>query len=421
MSGTIHRALKVRLYPNKEQETQILKTLGSCRFLYNQMLAERIQTYDEWKASGKDVRKLYEHQYKTEKQYKQEFEWLSEVDSISLQQSRIDLSMAYQNFFRSLKGKRKGKSGFPKFHKKGQKDSYRTLNLGTTIAINYETRKVKLPKLGWINYRDLRKNIKGAIKQATVSRTKTGKYFVSILFEQELELEGVEIQPNLKTKGLDMSLSSFYVDDQGNSPAYEYIYRKNEPRLRYLQRQVSKKKKGSSNQKKAQMRVNRIYEKISNSRKDFSQKLSTKLVQENDVIVVESLNLKAMTQCLNLGKSVNDLGYGEFLRQLQYKALWNNKILIEADKWFASSKTCSKCGYVHKKLQLQDRVFNCPSCGFEIGRDWNAGVNLRNYGLKELGLGRPEIKPVEIKTTVDTRNQQVLSEKQEALKSLVSG
>jgi len=421
MSGTIHRALKVRLYPNKEQETQILKTLGSCRFLYNQMLAERIQTYDEWKASGKDVRKLYEHQYKTEKQYKQEFEWLSEVDSISLQQSRIDLSMAYQNFFRSLKGKRKGKSGFPKFHKKGQKDSYRTLNLGTTIAINYETRKVKLPKLGWINYRDLRKNIKGAIKQATVSRTKTGKYFVSILFEQELELEGVEIQPNLKTKGLDMSLSSFYVDDQGNSPAYEYIYRKNEPRLRYLQRQVSKKKKGSSNQKKAQMRVNRIYEKISNSRKDFSQKLSTKLVQENDVIVVESLNLKAMTQCLNLGKSVNDLGYGEFLRQLQYKALWNNKILIEADKWFASSKTCSKCGYVHKNLQLQDRMFNCPSCGFEIDRDQNAGVNLRNYGLKELGLGRPEIKPVEIKTTVDTRNQQVLSEKQEALKSLVSG
>lgn len=377
MSGTIHRALKIRLYPNKEQETQILKTLGSCRFLYNQMLAERIKTYDEWKASGEDVRKLYEHQYKTEKQYKQEFEWLSEVDSISLQQSRIDLSMAYQNFFRSLKGKRKGKSGFPKFHKKGQKDSYRTLNLGTTIAINYETRKVKLPKLGWINYRDLRKNIKGAIKQATVSRTKTGKYFVSILFEQELELEGVEINQDLKTKGLDMNLSSFYVDDQGNSPAYEHIYRKNEPRLKRLQRKVSKKQKGSKNREKAQLRVNRVFEKITNSRKDFSQKLSTKLIRENDVIVVESLNLRAMAQCLNLGKSVNDLGYGEFLRQLQYKALWNNKILIEADKWFASSKTCSKCGYVHKNLQLQDRVFNCPSCGFEIDRDQNAGITSR--------------------------------------------
>jgi len=414
MSGTIHRALKIRLYPNKEQETQILKTLGSCRFLYNQMLAERIKTYDEWKASGEDVRKLYEHQYKTEKQYKQEFEWLSEVDSISLQQSRIDLSMAYQNFFRSLKGKRKGKSGFPKFHKKGQKDSYRTLNLGTTIAINYETRKVKLPKLGWINYRDLRKNIKGAIKQATVSRTKTGKYFVSILFEQELELEGVEINQDLKTKGLDMNLSSFYVDDQGNSPAYEHIYRKNEPRLKRLQRKVSKKQKGSKNREKAQLRVNRVFEKITNSRKDFSQKLSTKLIRENDVIVVESLNLRAMAQCLNLGKSVNDLGYGEFLRQLQYKALWNNKILIEADKWFASSKTCSKCGYVHKNLQLQDRVFNCPSCGFEIDRDQNAGINLKNYGLRELGLGQPESKPVE------TSMHKVESMKQEAVKSLVS-
>lgn len=415
MSGTIHRALKIRLYPNKEQETQILKTLGSCRFLYNQMLAERIKTYDEWKASGEDVRKLYEHQYKTEKQYKQEFEWLSEVDSISLQQSRIDLSMAYQNFFRSLKGKRKGeKVGFPKFHKRGQKDSYRTLNLGTNVSINYETRKVKLPKLGWVNYRDLRKNIKGEIKQATVSRTKTGKYFVSILFEQELELEGVEINQDLKTKGLDMNLSSFYVDDQGNSPAYEHIYRKNEPRLKRLQRKVSKKQKGSKNREKAQLRVNRVFEKITNSRKDFTQKLSTKLIRENDVIVVESLNLRAMAQCLNLGKSVNDLGYGEFLRQLQYKALWNNAILIEADKWFASSKTCSKCGYVHKNLQLQDRVFNCPSCGFEIDRDQNAGINLKNYGLRELGLGQPESKPVE------TSMHKVESMKQEAVKSLIS-
>ena len=415
MSGTIHRVLKVRLYPNKEQETQILKTLGSCRFLYNQMLAERIQTYENWKASGQDIRTLYEYKYKTEKQYKEEFEWLSEPDSISLQQSRIDLSMAYQNFFKSLSGKRKGKSGFPKFHKRGSKDSYRTLNLGNNIAINYDTRKVKLPKLGWITFRDQRCNTKGVIKQATVSRSKTGKYFVSILFEQELELEGVEITPNLKTKGLDMSLSSFYVDDEGNSPAYERIYRKNEPRLKWLQRQVSKKQKGSNNRKKAQLRVNRVYEKIANSRKDFSQKLSTKLVRENDVIVVESLNLRAMAQCLNLGKSINDLGYGEFLRQLQYKSLWNNRILIEADKWFASSKTCSKCGYVHKNLQLSDRTFVCPSCGFEIDRDHNAGINLKNYGLKELGLGQPEIKPVE------TSMHEVESVKQEALKSLVSG
>jgi putative transposase len=205
-----------------------------------------------------------------------------------------------------------------------------------------------------------------------------------------------------------MSLSSFYVDDEGNSPAYERIYRKNEPRLKWLQRQTSKKQKGSNNRKKAQLRVNRVFERITNSRKDFSQKLSTKLIQENDVIVVESLNLRAMAQCLNLGKSVNDLGYGEFLRQLQYKSLWNNKTLIEADKWFASSKTCSKCGYVHKNLQLDDRIYLCPSCGFEIDRDQNAGQNLKNYGLKNLGLGQPENKPVE------TSMHKVDSVKQEA-------
>lgn len=378
------------------------------------MLDERIKAYDSWKESGEDVRKLYEHQYKTEKQYKQEFEWLKDTDSIALQQSRIDLSRAYQNFFKSQSGKRKGKTGFPKFHKKGQKDSYRTLNLGTNIAINYENRKVKLPKLGWITFRDHRCNTKGVIKQATVSRTKTGKYFVSILFEQELKLGGVEINQGLKTKGLDMSLANFYVDDQGNSPAYERIYRKNESRLKRLQKRVSKKQKGSNNRVKAQLKVNRVFERISNSRRDFSQKLSTQLIRENDVIVVESLNLKAMAQCLNFGKSINDLGYGEFLRQLQYKSLWNNKILIEADKWFASSKTCSKCGYVHKQLQLDDRVFVCPSCGFEIDRDHNAGKNLKNYGLKELGLEQPKIKPVE------TSMHKVESVKQEAAKSSVS-
>ena len=408
------RALKIRLYPNKTQETLILKTLGSCRFLYNQMLAERIETYEKLKDQEKRV--LFEHKYKTEKEYKEEFDWMKEVDSISLQQSRIDLSAAYTNFFNSLKGKRKGqKSGFPKFHKRGQKDSYRTIVTANNIKIDFEKSKVKLPKLDWINFKDIRKNIEGTIKQATVSRTCTGKYFVSLLIEQTLELEGVEITSNLKTKGLDMSLTSFFVDDEGNSPAYERIFRNNQEKLAKLQRKVSKKTKGSNKRKKAQLRVNLLYEQIANKRKDFTQKLSTKLIRENDVIVVESLNLRAMAQCLNLGKSINDLGYGAFVNQLQYKSLWNNKILIEADKWFASSKTCSKCGYVHKNLQLSDRVYECSNCGHTLDRDQNAGINLKNYGLKILGLGQPESKPLE------KRVHEALSMKREALKSLVSG
>ena len=397
--GSIMKALKIRIYPTLEQETQILKTIGSCRFLYNNMLAERIQNYESWKQSGQDRKVLYEMKHKTEKEYKIEFEWMKNVDSVALQQSRIDLSSAYQNFFKSLSGKRKGKSGFPKFHKKGRKDSYRTSITNDNIKIDFEERKVKLPKIDWIKFKDLRTNVKGEIRSATVSRTCTGKYFVSILFEQELILKGVELKPSLKTKGLDMSVQNFFVDDEGNSPAYERIHRNNLEKLKFLQRRVSKKQKGSKNRNKAQLRVNLLYEQIANKRKDFSHKLSTQLVKENDVIVVENLNLRAMAQCLKLGKSVNDLGYGAFLNQLKYKTLWNNKILIEADKWFASSKTCSKCGFVHKNLTLQDRVFNCPSCGFEIDRDWNAGINLKNYGLNNLGLGQPNIKPVESKTS----------------------
>jgi putative transposase len=363
------------------------------------MLFERIQTYDAWKVSGNDVRVLYEHEYKTEKQYKEEYEWLKDsVDSQALQQSRINLSMAYQNFFKSLKGKRAGaKVGFPKFKKKRTGSSYRTMMTNNNIAIDFESQKVKLPKAGWLNFRDQRTKIEGIIKSATVSRSSTGKYFVSLLIEQELILSGVEISDKLKDKtiGLDASLQNFFVDDKGNSPAYERLYRKYEPLLKKAQRKMSKKKKGSKNWYKALHKVNLIHEIITNKRKDFTHKLSTELIRNNEVIVVEHLSLRGMSQALNLGKSVMDLGYAEFVRQLSYKSLWNNKTFIQADKWFASSKTCSICGYKNKDLQLSDRFWKCPNCGTDHDRDQNAGINLKNYGLNNLGLGQPEIKPME--------------------------
>jgi putative transposase len=178
---------------------------------------------------------------------------------------------------------------------------------------------------------------------------------------------------------------------------------------------MSKKKKGSKNWYKASHKVNLIHERITNKRKDFTHKLSTELVRNNDVIVVEHLSLKGMSQALHLGKSVMDLGYSEFVRQLFYKSLWNNKTFIQADKWFASSKTCSVCGYKNKDLQLSDREWGCPNCGTDHDRDQNAGINLKNYGLRDLGLGQPESKPVEKELHKDS------SMKQEALKSSVSG
>jgi len=371
------------------------------------MLAERISVYNNWKNSGDDQRALYEHVYKTEKQYKEEYDWMYEADSSALVQSRMNLSNAYQNFFKSLKGQRKGaRVGFPNFKKKRAGCSYRTQCINENISVDYETRKVKLPKLGLVSFRDGKRKIEGAIKSATVSRTPTGKYFVSLLFEQELILDGVMIDDTLKVKtvGLDMSLEKFFVDSDGNSPAYERLYRKYEPLLKKAQRKMSKKRKGSKNWYRALHRVSVIHERIANKRRDFTHKLSSSLVSDYEVIVVENLSLKGMSQALNLGKSVMDLGYSEFVRQLSYKSLWNNRLLIEADKWFASSKTCSFCGFVKKDLLLQEREWDCPNCGRHHNRDHNAGMNLKNFGLKQLGVGNPDFKPVESKTSTESHD-----------------
>lgn len=380
------------------------------------MLRERMQVYETKK---EDKRALFEHKYKTEKQYKEEFEWLSEVDSDTLQQSRINLSSAYTNFFNSLKGIRKGaKIGFPKFKKKSNHESYKIINRGTTIRFNNTLRKVRLAKLGWVTYRNDR-SIPGIIKSAVISKTPSGKYFVSVLYEQELELQGIEINDSLKVIGLDMSLQNFFVDSDGNSPTYERLYRKNEKKLAHYQRKMSKKQKGSKNREKARIKLAKIHEQIANARKDFTHKLSTKIVKENDVIVVEQLSLKGMSQALRLGKSVMDLGYSEFVRQLTYKSLWENKLLIEADRWFASSKTCNFCGFVKKDLLLQERSWDCPNCGRSLNRDHNAGINLKNYGLKELGLKRPDFKSVEMKSSHSEEiRSEDLSMKQKACGSL---
>ncbi|GHV81170.1 transposase [Spirochaetia bacterium] len=391
----INRALKIRIYPNKEQEQFILKNLGCCRFIYNQMLAEHKFVYEQLK---NDKLTLYKYKYKTEKEYKQEFEWLKDADAVALQQSRMDLSIAYQNFFKRLKKKvNSTQLGFPKFHKRGVKDSYRSINNGG-IFIDFNLKKVKLPKISWIKFRDPRIIDDINIKSATISKTKTGKYFVSLLYEKEIFPKQINLtKPNLKTKGLDMSLANLFVDEQGSSPEYKRLFRTYEPKLSKLQQVVSRRQLGSNRRKKAQLRVNKVYEKITNTRKDFNSKLSRHLVNNNDVIVVEDLNLQAMAQSLKLGKSVNDLGYGQFRFMLKYKAQEAGKVFIEANKWFASSKTCHVCGFIKKDLALSERDWVCSSCGEHHHRDTNAAINLADYGLKEIGQGMPKFTLVDIK------------------------
>lgn len=367
----ICKAFKFRIYPSNNQTNLIEKSFGCYRFIYNSMLAERKAAYEKYKD---DRQSLWTYKYKTEKDYKQEFEWLKEVESSSLQQARIDLSSAYTNFFKSISGKSNQSSAFPKFHKKGSKESFRIMMNNSNIKLDFENRKIKIPKIGWVNYRDNREFDASTICSVTISKTKTNKYFVSILCKFEVpDVEKLTYSNDLIIKGLDMSMDKFYIDNEGTYPEYYRLYRNNQKKLAYLQRRVSKKQLGSANRRKAQLKVNKLFEKITNSRKDFIEKLSTKLIAENDVIVIESLNMKAMAQCLNLGKSVNDLAWGMFVNRLSQKIEVTNKLLIKADRFFASSQICHICGYQNKSLTLSDREWDCPVCGAHLLRDENAG------------------------------------------------
>jgi putative transposase len=375
----IQRALKVRIYPTQEQETFINKCLGSNRFLYNQMLAERISVYEKLK-DHKD--QLYGYHYKTEKDYKTEFEFLKEVDSHSLMWSSKDLGTAYSNFYKSLKSLRKGAPvGFPKFKSKhNHNESYKS-SMG--IDIDFEKQELKMLKNAHLKFRNT-KNYKSwyrlpttELKNITISKVPSGKFFASCLFEGDKDYLGIK-KEIVKTTGLDMSMSNFYVDEQGNSPEFHRNYRENEAKLAKEQQKLAPKTKGSKNWEKQRIKVAKVHEKIANKRRNFNHQLSHKLIMENDCIVVENLNLKGMSQALNLGKSVMDLGYSAFVSQLLYKAEWNDKTIILADRWFASSKTCSVCGYVKKDLMLQERKWICPICGKNHERDQNAAINLNN-------------------------------------------
>lgn len=393
------KGLKLRIYPNVQQKILLDKTFGCSRFIYNTMLFERKSVYEQLKDKP---RELYEYKYRTEKQLKEEFDWLKEVDSISLQQSRMNLGVAYENFFKKLKNPKipSSEKGFPKFKKKHHKNSFRTIMVGNNLKIDFENKKIKAPKLGWISYRDDRRieNIK--IHNMTFSRTPSMKYYVSILYEDTVENKP-QIDTNrsdLKVKGLDMSLTNFFVDDEGNSPQYDRNYRKSEQKIKWLSEKISTTK-CTQLKKKLRLRLNRLHEHISNKRKDFNEKLSTKLVKENDVIVLETLSLKDMAKKKSFeekcnssdkadhGKSVHDLGWAYFVNRLKTKAVEQGKIVIEADKWFASSKTCNICGYVNKDLTVQDRSWICPKCGTEHNRDENAAINLKNIALDRIFTG----------------------------------
>ena len=388
----MNKAYKYRIYPDEEQIILMSKTFGCCRLLYNSFLGWYNEAYKNFKENGIPIPK-----YPLVTFFKEQFPFMKEVDSLALMNSRANFIKALKNFFDFRKGKRKGKKvGFPKFKKKHKsKDAYTTnlliVNNGhdTNIQLDEKANRIKLPKLGWVRM-DYHRPISGIIKHVTVSRSKSGRYFVSITVETEREKPLVNKRANashLKVCGNDLSMSKLIVSSEPEDDEnikYERNYRKEEKILKRRHRQFSKKQKGSKNQDKARLKLGRAYEKTANRRREFVIRVALYLTRKYDVIVLEDIDLQNMARTLHLGKSVNDLGFGQFRRWLEYFAKKYDCTIVYADKWFASSKTCSVCGYKKQDLELKDREWVCPKCGATHDRDRNAAINLRDLLFKEI-------------------------------------
>lgn len=382
------KSYKYKLKPNDEQIVLLNKHFGSIRFVYNHFLNERKNEYE----TNKNTLNYYDNAKSlTELKKQEEYSWLNEINSQSLQYSLKCLDGAYQNFF-------KFKKGFPKFKSKHAKNSF-----SVPQSVKLINGKLVIPKFKEPIDLILSRSFIGKIKSCTISKTPTNEYFVSVL----VETEHIKIKKTGKTIGIDLGLKDFVITSEG------YKYKNNRYTKTYAnllkkaQQHLSRKTKGSNRYNKQKLKVAKLHKKITNSRLDNLHKVSTELIKKYDTIILEDLNIKGMVKNHKLAKHISDASWSKFIQLLAYKAEWNDKKIVKIDRFFPSSKTCNCCGYINQNLKLDMREWICPSCKTVLDRDLNAAKNILKEGLKIISSGTDdyrrggEIRPTLVGTTVE--------------------
>ena len=373
------KAIKIRIYPSAEQIDFINKQLGCCRFVYNNCLAFRKDSYQNEHISVSSSSAV-----KHITVLKKDNEWLKDVHSKVLQQSVRDMNQAYDNFFKLHRG-------FPKF--KSKHDNRQSCRFPKDAFIGVRGNRIDLIKvLKDIHFKCSRNDERylnrnqDKVKSITLSKEPNGKFYLSVLIDKPLR----QVPQSSSMVGLDLGIKDFAVTSDGQVIENFHFKKNEESRLKRLQHQISKKIVGSKNREKARLRFAKLNEKIRNRKLNFLHDVTNHLIDENQVIVMEDLNVKGMVRNHKLAESISEVNWGEFRRILAYKAAWHGRQLVFIDRFYPSSKRCNHCGYIYKELTLKDRQWVCPECGSLIDRDYNAALNILEEGERIIGLSSPE-------------------------------
>jgi putative transposase len=366
------KAYKYRIYPNKTQEEQIKQHFGACRFVYNWALETKIKEYQV----NKNHISRFTLQSILVKEVKPANEWLKTVNSQSLLATLINLESAFTKFFRE-------KKGFPNF--KSKKNPVQSFQIPQHYVVDFEEGNVKLPKMGKVKT-SFSREFSGTCKTATISRSTTHKYYISILVEDGNELPTKEPFNDHTTIGVDVGIKDFAVLSSGEKFDNPKYLKNSIQKLKVLSKRFSRKEKGSNNFKKAKLKLSLLHEKITNQRNDFQHKLSKKLVCENQAIALETLKVCNMVKNHCLAQSISDAGWSSFVDKITYKAEWCGKTILRIGTFEPSSKLCNVCGYHNKELTLAVREWICPECGTVLDRDINAAINIKTFSLQDQNL-----------------------------------